>query len=60
MSKISEQKINKILEALEQMIDARYEYLQEKNYENHYHSRKVLEEKYNPCKELFEKLLKDI
>lgn len=60
MSKISNKQIDQILEALEKMIDARYEYLQERNYENHYHSRKILEEKYNPCKELLEQLLKDI
>jgi hypothetical protein len=60
MSKISDKKVSDILEAVEKMIDARYEYLQEKNYENHYHSRKVLEEKYNPCKEILEQLLKDI
>ena len=60
MSKISDKTVNDILEAVEKMIDARYEYLQEKNYENNYHSRKVLEEKYNPCKEILEKLLKDI
>jgi uncharacterized protein YkuJ len=60
MSKISEQQINKIIDTLEAMIDARYEYLQEKNYENHYNGRKILEEKYNPSKDILEKLLKDI
>lgn len=60
MSKISNKQVDQILGALEKMIDARYEYLQERNYENHYHSRKILEEKYNPCKQILEQLLKDI
>ena len=60
MSKISDKTVSDILQAVEKMIDARYEYLQEKNYENHYHSRKILEEKYNPCKEILEQLLKNI
>lgn len=60
MSKISNHRVEQILEALEQLIDARYEYLQEKNYENHYHSRRILEDKYKPCKEILEQLLKEI
>ena len=60
MSKISDNQIDRILHALEQMIDARYEYLQERNYENHLHSRKILEEKYDPCKKVLEQLLKSI
>ena len=60
MSKISDSQIDSIIHALEQMIDARYEYLQEKNYENHYHSRRILEDKYKPCKGILEQLLKEI
>ena len=60
MSKISDSQIDSIIHALEQMIDARYEYLQERNYENHLHCRKVMEEKYNPCKRVLEELLKSI
>ena len=39
---------SEIINTLEKIIDARFEYLLELTYENHQTARKVLEEKYGP------------
>jgi hypothetical protein len=52
MSKRSN-KVKKLIEVLEVMIDARYKYLRELEYENHRYASKILEEIYNPAVEKF-------
>lgn len=52
MSKRSN-RIKKLTEALEIMIDARFKYLRELEYENHRYAGKILEEIYNPALEKF-------
>lgn len=52
MSKRSN-KIKKLAEVLELMIDSRYKYLRELEYENHSYASKVLKEIYNPAVEKF-------
>jgi hypothetical protein len=42
-----------LIEVLEVMIDARYKYLRELEYENHRYASKILEEIYNPAVEKF-------
>lgn len=52
MSKKSN-KSKKLIEVLELMIDSRYKYLKELEYENHRYASKILEEIYNPAVEKF-------
>jgi hypothetical protein len=56
MSKRSN-KVKKLIEVLEIMIDARYKYLRELEYENHRYASKTLEEIYNPAVEKFIEIL---
>lgn len=54
MSKKSN-KAKKIIKLLEAIIDTRYQYLKELDYENHKYASKIKEEKYEPVlKELME------
>lgn len=54
MSKKSN-KAKKIVKILETIIDSRYQYLKELDYENHKYAGKIREEKYEPAlKELME------
>lgn len=52
MSKRSS-KIKKLVEVLEVMIDARFKYLRELEYENHSYARKIREDIYDPAVEKF-------
>lgn len=52
MSKKSS-KSKKLIEVLEIMIDSRYKYLRELEYENHRYASKILEEIYSPAVEKF-------
>jgi hypothetical protein len=56
MSKKSN-KSKKLIEALELMIDSRYKYMRELEYENHRFASKILEEIYNPAVEKFIEIL---
>ena len=52
MSKKSN-KTDKLIDILEIMIDSRFKYLRELEYENHSYARKILEEIYDPAVEKF-------
>jgi len=52
MSKRSN-KIKKLVEVLEVMIDARFKYLRELEYENHSYAHKIREDVYDPAVEKF-------
>ena len=56
MSKKSN-KSKKLIEVLELIIDSRYKYLRELEYENHRFASKILEEIYNPAVEKFVEIL---
>jgi hypothetical protein len=56
MSKKSN-KSKKLIEVLELMIDSRYKYMRELEYENHRFASKILEEIYNPAVEKFVEIL---
>ena len=49
---------DEIMAHLERLIDARYEYLKEKDYENHRYACKVKEEAYDPVAKDFKEFLK--
>lgn len=42
---------------LEAVIDSRYKYLKELDYENHSYARKILEEEYKPAVEKLQQIL---
>lgn len=43
---------------LEAVIDSRYKYLKELDYENHSYARQILENEYKPSVEILKKILK--
>jgi len=45
---------------LEAVIDSRFKYLKELDYENHRHANKILEEEYKPSVEKLKKILEII
>lgn len=49
-----------IIQALEQVIDIRHKYLQEKNYENHRYASKILKEEYEPAVKALKKILDNL
>lgn len=53
-------KSDEIIEALEKVIDIRYQYLKELDYENHSYGNKILKEKYIPAVEKLKKALDNL
>jgi hypothetical protein len=54
-------KYSKILPiVLEAVIDSRFKYLKELEYENHSHARQILEQEYKPAVEKLEQILEII
>jgi hypothetical protein len=49
---------DEIIILLEQLIDARFEYLKEKEYENHHHAYKIKVNNYDPVVKDFKDFLK--
>jgi hypothetical protein len=45
---------------LENVIDARFKYLKELDYENHRYARQILEEEYKPAVKLLKELMQNI
>lgn len=59
MSKKSN-KSEKIIQLLETIIDSRYNYLKELDYENHKHARKIKNEVYEPALNELVNIIKNI
>jgi hypothetical protein len=55
-----QQTIDKFIEALEEMIDARDDMWKQEEYHNHREFLKIEEERYNPAKELVRSYLKRV
>ena len=54
-------KISEVLPSLiADVVDSRYKYLKELDFENHKYARKILEEEYNPAVERLSKILETI
>lgn len=49
-----------IITLLEQIIDIRYKYLKELDYENHAYARQIIEEQYRPVVKKFIELIDDM
>jgi hypothetical protein len=48
MSKISSDQLNELINLFEKAIDARFEYLEERKFENYIYAHKIKEQKYDP------------
>ena len=48
MSKISSDTLNELIQLFEQAVDARFDYLEERKYENYIHASKIKEQRYDP------------
>ena len=54
-------KLSDILPAMiTDVVDARFKYLKELDFENHNYARKILEEEYNPAMDRLKKILENI
>lgn len=48
MSKISSDTLNELISLFEKAVDARFEYLEERKFENYIYAQKIKEQKYDP------------
>ena len=57
--KSNDEKIEELLDIVEKMIDTRFRYLKERDFENHRCASKIKKEEYTPLKEGLVKILKE-
>lgn len=52
--------IDELMQAMDQMVEARVKIIQEKTYSNYREANRIQDEQYDPAKERFSKVLKEL